>query len=262
MIPLMRGARWTATISLIAGITVVPWVARAEVSAADLEVLKGDSDPRVRIAPMFGLAYRTEHELSFAIGARAAYALSPDFHLELFGTYVLPGEYAPAVINKFSIRQDPELASQTQLLWATGLALWWRPIYGGIAFGEAALGRFRVELGAGIAMGETRVPCTNGLPLDPNRGFPEDDTQGAICNPNDSQSPSGTEPIYYEPSTLRPVGQLAVAFDAVVADVISVRVEVRDLLFVTRVYRPGETPALDDAVAHWVFFQLGAGVVF
>lgn len=210
---------------------------------------------------MVGVAHRSGFDLSYAVGVRVAYALDPGLHLELFGAYVRPGGQLEALRSNLQIRTDQTYALRTELLWAAGFSAWWRPIYGALAFDEWVVGRFRVELGVGIAVGETRAPCINGLALDPNRGFPENADGEVVCNPTDA-SPIGMAAQYYEPNLLRPIGQFGAAFEADLLELVALRLELRDLVFASRVYRPSEAPTLDDALAHWLFVQVGVGFIF
>lgn len=252
------GVRSAASIALVASL-FAPAQAWAEGVG---EVLRGTDDSKVRLTHMLGLVHRGGFDPTYAAGARLAYSVSPALHLELFGAYLFPGGEIYDPQSKLQVRSDEQYARRTELLWAMGLAAWWRPIFGAVAFDDVVLGRFRLELGAGVALGETRTPCTNGLPLDPNRGFPRDAQGQTVCNPDDLQQPTGDPPNYYAPSILRPIGQLAAAAELSLLDVVSVRLELRDLFFVSRVFRPREDPALDDDVAHWLLVQLGVGVIF
>lgn len=210
------------------------------------------------LTPYFSFSVADRFVSTMAPAGSVVYHLTENLGLEVYGSYMFPSESAltDEILNKLQLRSD--ISKLTQMLWTAGVGVQWSPIYGKIQILGEWLGNFSFYLGGGVGVGETRVQCTNGLELDPNRGFPTDDATGNIlCNPNMSQNPGGDNPVYYEPNTFRVMGSLSggVRFDFLTW--LAVKLEVKDYIFVARVYRPGETPSLADSVRNNIFLQLG-----
>lgn len=182
---------------------------------------------------------------NFSVLGGLTYHLAENFGVELYGGYMFPGESG---LTKEILREGsltPERAKLTQMLWNVGVGVQWSPIYGKIHLFDTALGNFNFYLGAGAGFGQTRVSCSPGFPLDPQRNFE---------NPNCGDIPEG-KMFVYEPSTLRFIGSVSGGFRFYFNNFIGVKVEVRDYIFVARVFRPDE--GLDDAVRNNVHLNLG-----
>ena len=228
-----------------------------------LKVLQGTDQAQLRFTPLLGFGVVGYEQVSASFGAQLQYNPTPSFGVGLFGTYLTvpePARDAPPLNEELRVASTTALEDRVELLWAMGLTARWRPIYGGITLGDRLAGRFRVDIGAGIGLGETRAPCTNGLPLDPNRGFPTNPEGQAVCNPDNIQS-ADTSTIYYEPNTLRPLGVLSVGVDVDLFEHLGLRVEVRDLIFAARVFRPDERPPLNDGIQHRVYLLVGGSLL-
>ena len=243
--------------SLLALLAVTAGAPASEADA--VRSWRGPPGLSLTAAPMVGIGFGPQRARRLAVGGRLALGFSRDVEIEASGAWFAQERPDRLILNSLLADEDDDgLAEQAELRWTTGLALWWRPIHGALAIDEdLVIGRFRVGFGAGVAVGATRVECTNQTPLDPNRGFATNDAGDAVCNPT-----FATADVFYEPDTVRPMGQLGVAFDLDLLGALSLRFEVRDYLFAVRVYRPGSRAVLSDTIAHRVFAQLGLGVVF
>ncbi len=225
----------------------------------ELQVLAGPDVAQLRVAPIVGFGLDVHNNPALSIGGRLEYSPGRAFGVELFGAYLRPSQPSDLALTELQARVLPATASKTQLRSVVGASLRWRPIYGALALGQTFVGRFRVDLGIGAGLASTRVECTNGLALDPNRGFPSvgGDT---TCNGDGNQSSDGPNSVYYEPNTVRPVAILSSGVEVDILTNLALRLEVRDVLFVARVYRPDD--GLDDAVVHRVFLQTGVSLIF
>ena len=67
--------------------------------------------------------------------------------------------------------------------------------------------------------------------------------------------------VFYEPNTRRPVGALEAVLTATLSSRVGLQVAVRDVVFVSRVYRPGSTDALSDEVLHRASLVLGVSLI-
>lgn len=213
----------------------------------------------MRITPLVGWGLDMHNNPSLSLGGRVVYSPARAFGVELFGARLRPGTPDEALFDPQP--EEPQTASRTQMLSVGGASVRWRPIYGALGSHWAVIGRFRVDLGVGAGLAVTRAECINGLAIDPHRGFPTVEGE-TICNGDQSQSAEGPTPRFYEPNTLRPVAILSSGVEVDIMTNVAVRFEVRDILFVARIYRPDDDPALDDAVVHRVFLQAGASLVF
>lgn len=228
-----------------------------------LKVLQGTDHAQLRVTPLIGFGVVGYEQVSGSFGAQLQYNPVPSLGVGLFGTYLTvpdPSSASTNVTEELQLAEATALEDRVELLWAMGLTARWRPIYGGITLGDRLAGRFRVDIGAGVGLGETRAPCTNGLPLDPNRGFPTNAQGQTVCNPDNIQS-ADTSTTFYEPNTLRPLGVLSVGVDVDLFEHLGLRVEVRDLIFAARVFRPDDTPPVSDGVQHRVYLLVGGSLL-
>jgi outer membrane beta-barrel protein len=218
-------------------------------------------DGKFELTPLLSSSFSDRFVQTFAPAASIVYHLSENFGLELYGAYMFPDESSltDEILNKLKLRSDT--AKLTQMLWATGVGVQWSPIYGKLQIFNKFLGNFNFYLGAGVGVGQTRVQCDNQNLLDPNRGFPQDSTGKVVCNPDEIDTPANTEPgvtpVYYEPNTFRVMGALSGGVRFHFSTWMALKFEVKDYLFVARVYRPGGKEALSDAVRSNIFAQLG-----
>lgn len=212
---------------------------------------------KFELTPLFATSFSDRFVSTRAPAASVVYHLSENFGLEVYGSYMFPTEsgLTKEILNKLQLRSD--ISKLTQMLWTAGMGVQFSPIYGKLQILGRSLGNFSVYLGAGLGIGQTRVQCTNGLALDPNRGFPTDSSGETTCNPNEAQMPPGENPVYYEPNSLRVMGALSAGVRFHFLPWLAVKAEVKDYLFVARVYRPDDDPALADSVRNNIFLQVG-----
>ncbi len=212
---------------------------------------------KFELTPLFALSFTDNFVQTFAPAASITYHAAENFGLELFGAYMFPTEsgLTNEILDKGKL--TPEVAKLTQMLWAAGLGVQWSPIYGKIQIFGASLGNFAFYVGAGAAIGQSRVQCTPATMLDPYRGFnpPE-------C-PQIEEQPDGTQDTQqrvYEPATLKVMGSLSGGVRFYFRDWIGLKFEVKDYIFTSRVYRPETmepTQRFTDAVRNNIFAQIG-----
>ncbi len=218
---------------------------------------------KLELTPMIAASFTDSFVQTFAPAASVTYHFAENFGLELFGAYMFPSESSltTEILDKYKL--TPEIAKLTQMLWAAGLGVQWSPIYGKLQLFGVSLGNFNFYVGAGGGVGQTRVQCTPGLALDPNRGFPIDpnaNPPGPTCPMVDATNSSESQHIVYEPARLEPMGALSGGVRFYFSNRIGLKLEVKDWIFSTRVYRPASTEATQrftDAVRNNVFAQLG-----
>jgi outer membrane beta-barrel protein len=212
-------------------------------------------DKAFEITPMGSIGFTDRFVFTGAIALSVSWHLSENFALELSGGYMFPNESELTTEILDEGKLTPEIAKLTQMLWAAQLGLQWSPIYGKLQVFGTSLGNFQFYLGAGGGLGQTRVQCTPGMMLDPNRGFDPN-----IC-PAPEGEVTGDEPVFvYEPDTLRFMGHLSGGFRFYFANWIGLKIEIVDYLFVSRVFRPQTTEPTQrftDAVRNNIFLQLG-----
>lgn len=213
-------------------------------------------DSKIELTPMFSTSFADRFVQTFAPAVSGVYHLSENFGLEVYGAYMLPTEsgLTKEILEELQLRSD--ISKLTQMLWTAGVGVQFSPIYGKLQILGTYIGNFSFYVGAGFGVGETRVQCTNGLPLDPNRGFPQNGNGETVCNPNDIQS-ENTNTVYYEPNTFRVMGSLSGGVRFHFKTWLAIKLEVKDYLFVARVFRPDDTPSLGDSVRNNIFLQLG-----
>ena len=187
-------------------------------------------------------------ENSFALAGSVAYHFSEAFAVEVFGGYFFPTESETTEELLRELRLETEPARLTQLLWATGVGVQWSPIYGKFQLAGRSLGSFAFYLGAGAAVGQSRVQCNGTEALDPNE-FP-----GQQCPGDD------TLDVAYEPNTTRGMGVLSAGFRFRFLDWLGFRAEIRDYIFASRVYRP-DSDIVSDSIRNNLFLQLGLSVL-
>jgi outer membrane beta-barrel protein len=201
---------------------------------------------------------------TYAPGASVTYHVAENFGLEVFGAYMLPNEsgLTSEILEKGKL--TPEIAKLTQQLWAAGLGVQWSPIYGKVQIAGTSLGNFNLYIGAGAGVGQTRVQCVAGLELDPERGFdPAPDDSGKAKCPMVDVGPEDPEDVYrvvYEPARLQFMGAFAAGMRFYFSNSIGLKLEFKDWLFSTRVYRPGTaepTQRFTDAIRNNIYVNLG-----
>ena len=220
-------------------------------------------DSKWELTPLFAASFSDRFVQTFAPAASVVYHLSESFGLEAYGAFMFPNESALTddILNKFSLRSDT--AKLTQMLWTAGVGAQWSPIYGKLEIMGEYLGNFSFYLGFGVGVGQTRVQCDNQNALDPNRGFPTNSAGAVVCNPDMVDDPTeplpdGVTPIYYEPNTFRVMGAVSGGVRFHFSTWLALKFEVKDYLFVARVYRPDAgRDSLSDAVRSNIFAQFG-----
>lgn len=216
----------------------------------------------LRITPQVGFMVGRLREVTPSVGGEVTYDLGAAFRVGLFGTYLFPARPSDELVSKFKTRDQDEVALDTELLWAAGVVARWRPIQAVVAWDRAAVAHLGLDIGVGFGLGDTRVPCDNQTELDPNRGFPTDSMGQTVCNPDQAATQDGViDQVFYEPNTRRPVGALEAVLTATLSSRVGLQVAVRDVVFVSRVYRPGSTDALSDEVLHRASLVLGVSLI-
>ena len=212
-------------------------------------------DKAFEITPMGSFGFTDRFVTTFAAALSVSWHVAENFALELSGGYMFPQESALTTEILDEGKLTPEIAKLTQMLWVASLGLQWSPIYGKLQVFGTSLGTFQFYLGAGGGVGQTRVQCTPGMDLDPNRGF-----EPPKC-PAPEGEVTGDEPVFvYEPATTRFMGHLSGGFRFYFANWIGLKLEVKDYLFVSRVFRPQTTEPTQrftDAVRNNIFLQVG-----
>lgn len=208
---------------------------------------------KLELAPFVAATFADRFVQSFAIAGSLGYHLRETFAVEVFGSYMFPTEsgLTREILDRGMLL--PETAKLTQLLWAAGAGVKFSPLYGKVQVMGAVLGNLAFYVGAGFAIGESRVRCTSGQRLDPAK-FGD-----RVC----PMQPSVDEEAY-EPATLRPLGAISggVRFD--LSEWLAIEFEVKDYIYVARVFRPevdAPTQRYTDAVRNDLFAQLGVGIL-
>ncbi|MEO1338541.1 MAG: outer membrane beta-barrel domain-containing protein, partial [Myxococcota bacterium] len=184
------------------------------------------------ITPMFGLAFNDRFVSTLSPAASITYHVAESFGIELYGGVMIPSESAltEEILIEYSL--TPEVAKLTQMLWAAGIGFQWSPIYGKVHIFDEYLGNFAIYVGAGLGAGQTRVRCTPGNELDPNRGF-----EGTCPTQTDQVSALEVNEVY-EPATLKLMGSISGGIRFNVSNSIGLKIEVKDYIFSSRVFRP------------------------
>ena len=208
------------------------------------------------ITPMFGLAFNDRFVSTLAPGLSVAYHLAENFAIEAYGAFMLPSESALTEEILIEFKLTPEVAKLTQMRWAAGVGVQWSPIYGKVHIFDEYLGNFSIYIGAGIGAGQTRVRCTPGNELDPNRGF-----NPPTCPAQDEQvSPLEVNEVY-EPLSTKLMGSISGGIRFNFSNSIGLKIEVKDYIFAARVFRPqtsdASTQRFTDAIRNNVFAQIG-----
>lgn len=212
---------------------------------------------KFELTPLFAISFTDNFVQTIAPAASVTYHAAENFGIELFGAYMFPDEsgLTQEILDKYKL--TPEVAKLTQLLWAAGLGVQWSPIYGKIQIFGASLGNFSFYVGAGAALGQSRVQCTPATMLDPNRGFNPAECPQVEADPNGTQD---TQAVVYEPASLKLMGSLSGGVRFYFRDWIGLKFEVKDYIFTSRVYRPDTdepTQRFTDAVRNNIFAQIG-----
>ncbi|MEM7677691.1 MAG: outer membrane beta-barrel domain-containing protein [Myxococcota bacterium] len=207
------------------------------------------------ITPMFGLAFNDRFVSTLSPAASVTYHIAENFGIELYGGVMLPTESSLTEEILIEYKLTPEVAKLTQMLWAAGIGFQWSPIYGKVHIFDEYLGNFAIYVGAGLGTGQTRVRCTPGNELDPNRGF-----DGTCPAQTDQVSPLEVNEVY-EPATFKLMGSISGGIRFNFSNSIGLKVEVRDYIFSSRVFRPqtsdASTQRFTDAIRNNVFAQIG-----
>jgi hypothetical protein len=219
----------------------------------------------LQLMAQVGLSWDRYRQATPNLGGEVSYRLRDALTVAAFGSGYFPlPPVPPEYVSKLKAADALAAAGRTELRWATGLALRWRPIRGVVAWDRAVLATLHLDVGVGVGLGATRAPCANQRLLDPNRGYPEDSAGNVVCNPDEVDTPAEvppqTTPRYYAPDTLRPLGVLEVGLELELARHLALRLAVRDLIFASRVYLPGAKEALEDEVVHRASLALGLGL--
>jgi hypothetical protein len=210
---------------------------------------------RFELTPSFAFLFGDRFVDSVSIAGAAAYNFDELFAVELIGAYMFPSESGLTQEVLTRGRLSPEAAKLTQLLWTVGVGARIRPISGKVEMFGLGLGRLSLHLGLGFGMGGTRVRCTAGTPLDPNRGF-----DPASCPDFEGALAPGEFREVYEPARIRPMGTLSVETVLQVSELIGLVFTLRDWIYVARVFRPETTDISErftDSVQNALFLQFG-----
>lgn len=198
---------------------------------------------------------------TFGGAISGTYHVRENFGLEVFGTFLFPNESGLTDEILREGKLTPEIAKLTQMLWAGGIGAQWSPIYGKIEIFDTALGNFAFYLAAGVGVGQTRVQCTPATPLDP-----EVFGAGATCQAIEATgSADDAFRVVYEPSRTQVMGSLAGGVRFYFSNTIGLKLEVKDWIFPSRVFRPGSnepTQRFTDAIRNNIFFQVGVSFLF
>ena len=207
---------------------------------------------KFELTPFLAASFADRFVQTFAPAASVTLHVAENFGLELFGAYFFPDESGLTndILIKFKLRSDT--AKLTQMLWAAGLGVIWSPVYGKVRVLGGSLGNFAFYIGAGFALGQTRVQCDPGRQLDPERGFDD-----PVCG-----MATGINEAVYEPATLRPMASISGGVRFNFSSSFALRFEVKDYLFTARVFRPDEEQKLSDAVRNNLFAQIGVSFLF
>lgn len=206
---------------------------------------------KLELTPFASAGFADRFVRTFAIAGSATYHLRETFALEAFGGYMFPTESGLTREILDRGRLTPETAKLTQLLWAAGVGVKFSPLYGKVQVMDAVLGNLAFYVGAGFAIGQTRVRCTQRERLDPNKFGDQ------LCP---DQEEIGKE--VYEPRTTRAMGVLSAGLRFDLSTWLAVVFEVKDYLYVASVFRPDvdeATQRFTDAVRNDLFAQLGVG---
>lgn len=199
---------------------------------------------KLEISPMFTAVINNRFTTTLAPMLSVGYHVGESFALQAFGSYMFASESDVTTEILTRGQLAPEDAELVQMRWAAGLTAEWSPVYGKMQVLGSELGTFSFYLAGGLALGQTRVQCRNGEELDPNV-FP-----GQTCAINQDAK------TVYRPLELRPMGVLGAGLRFYFSNWLGVKLEVRDYIFTTRVYRPG-SKTLSDAVTNSLFAQIG-----
>lgn len=216
---------------------------------------------------MFAATFTDRFVQAFAPAGSVSYHVAENFGFELYGLYTFPDEsgLTQEILDEYKL--TPEVAKLTQMLWGVGLGVQWSPIYGKIQVFGSSLGNFNFYVGAGAGLGQTRVQCTPGLELDPERGFdPAPDGSGlAKCPMVDEMATMDVYEVVYEPSRLQFMGAISGGIRFYFSNTVGLKFEIKDWIFATRVFRPSSTEPTQrftDAVRNNIFAQVGVSVLF
>ena len=208
------------------------------------------------LTPTFGWLFNDRFVQTFSVGASITYHLAENFGIELYGAAMVPTESALTEEILLEYKLTPEVAKLTQMLGTAGIGFQWSPIYGKVHLFDEYLGNFAVYIGAGLGAGFTRVRCTPGNELDPNRGF-----DPATCPTQDEQVSALEVSEVYEPTSVKLMGSISGGIRFNFASFVGIKIEVRDYIFSARTFRPqtsdSSTQRFTDAIRNNLFAQIG-----
>lgn len=211
-------------------------------------------DGKFELTPLLAASFTDRFVQTFAPAASVTYHVAENFGIELFGGYMFPTESGLTVEILQKGKLTPETAKLTQMLWAAGLGVQWSPIYGKVQLFGASLGNFNFYVGAGVGIGQTRVRCTPGTPLDPVQ-FPNEE-----CPASPQLTAENDFIEVYEPASLQVMGSLSGGVRFYFSNWLGLKFEVKDYLFSARVFRPETaepTQRFTDAIRNNIYAQLG-----
>ncbi|MBK8013971.1 MAG: outer membrane beta-barrel domain-containing protein [Deltaproteobacteria bacterium] len=216
-------------------------------------LLKG----KLELTPLFTSSFSDRFVRALGPAASVTYHVAENFGLEAFGLFLFPSAsgLTSEIFADGLLR--PEVAKLTQMLWASGLGFQWSPVYGKMQIFGAPLGNFSFYVGAGAAVGMTRVRCEPTKALDPNRGF-----DPPVCPETSADVVDGKVEEVYEPNTLRVMASVAGGVRFYFSNTIGLKLEVRDYIFPARVYQPPEgeiasEQVFTDAIRNNIFINAG-----
>lgn len=217
------------------------------------------TDKKIEISPMVALSFTDRFVQTFAPSGSVSYHVAENFAFELYGGYMFPTESGLTAEILQEAKLTPEIAKLTQMLWAAGVGVQLSPIYGKVQVFGRTLGNFAFYVGAGLGIGQTRVQCTPGTLLDPNRGFDPGTCPMVEVGPNDELR------VVYEPASTRVMGAISGGVRFYFSNSLGLKFEVKDYIFASRVFRPEmsePTQRFTDAIRNNLFAQIGLSFLF
>ncbi|MCB9655973.1 MAG: outer membrane beta-barrel domain-containing protein [Deltaproteobacteria bacterium] len=212
---------------------------------------------KLELTPLFTSSFSDRFVRALGPAASVTYHVAENFGLEAYGMLLFPSAsgLTSEIFADGLLR--PEVAKLTQMLWTAGVGFQWSPVYGKMQIFGAPLGNFSFYVGAGAAVGMTRVRCEPTKALDPNRGF-----NPPVCPETSADAIDGKVEEVYEPNTFRVMASLAGGVRFYFSNTIGLKLEVRDYVFPARVYQPPEgnvasEQVFTDAIRNNIFINAG-----
>lgn len=218
---------------------------------------------KIEISPMFSASFADRFVQTFAPAVSVTYHIAENFGAEGYFSFMFPSESGLTSEILKEGKLTPEIAKLTQMRWVGGLGAQWSPVYGKIQVFGATLGNFGLYVGAGIGIGQTRVQCTPGLPLDPNVFGANFECEAVMATPGGSADDAFK--VVYEPLRTQVMGQFGGGIRLYFSNNLGLKLEVRDWIFPTRVFRPGTTEPTQrftDAIRNNLFINIGVSFLF